>query len=1125
MTSSTAPTAPPLPAPEAFDLCGELPRGTTLLEASAGTGKTFTIAALATRYVAEGRGQLDRLLMITFGRAATRELRERVRGALTAARDALTDPAAARAHDNAVIAALATGHADEVAARQARLAHAVATFDSATIATTHQFCHQMLASLGMAADLDPDGEFVEDISGLVREVVDDFYLRKYRGGWQSDRLPYSEARELADIVVNRPQALLYGQAEPLGASGTAQAGAASTRLAFAGAVRQEVARRRRLAGMITFDDLVDRLAAALTSPDTGETAVRQLRDRFSVVLVDEFQDTDPQQWLILRTAFHGHCTLILIGDPKQAIYGFRGGDVFSYLDAAEHADHHATLTRNWRSDAPVVNGLAELFGGIELGDPRILVRPVEPARKGSRLSGLPERERRVRLRWLPPAAGEQPAVASVRQQVMADVVADIAALLGGRAKLTPAHGPARPLAPADIAVLVPLNSRAEELQSALLGAGIPAVINGTTSVFCTPAAGTWRQLLAALDEPRVANIQAVALSDFHGYSADQLIAGGDALTSEVGVTLREWAGVLANGSVAQLAAAIEAGTGLSARVLKRPEGERALTDVRHVGALLHAHQRATRSGAGALRDWLDEQIRQAAEGGREQVTERTRRLDTDAAAVQILTIHRSKGLEFPVVYVPYGWDRHVGKPKVLACHENGQRVLDVRGSGAPERQRLLAAHRAEEAGEDLRLLYVAATRAASLVVVHWASSRNTPCAPLHRLLGARQVGVSAPASSYDPSPPLAGLAGQWVACEKVGESQMFAWAPPGPDLNAPLAVAPYDRRVDTSWRRTSYSGLTAGVHDLPETAPSEVRDDEPGHLAELESPPGSRKGLVPSPTSLVSPFAEMPAGAAFGTLVHEVLEQVDTTAPDLAADVDRLCAERLIFRPIADLAPPALSAALLAVLRTPLGPLAGGLSLAEIPPTDRLAELSFELPLGTTAAPATAGQIAELVRRHLPADDPLVDYPAALAGAIGEAQLHGFLTGSIDAVLRIRTSAGQPRFLVVDYKTNWLGGYPPPGGVLTTDAYHPELLPAAMIAAHYPLQALLYSAALHRYLRWRLPGYDPDAHLGGVLYLFVRGMAGPDTPTTGGRPTGVFSWAPPPALVVELAELLDGVRP
>ena len=215
-------------------------------------------------------------------------------------------------------------------------------------------------------------------------------------------------------------------------------------------------------------------------------------------------------------------------------------------------------------------------------------------------------------------------------------------------------------------------------------------------------------------------------------------------------------------------------------------------------------------------------------------------------------------------------------------------------------------------------------------------------------------------------------------------------------------------------------------------------------------------------------------------------------------------------------------------MRTPLGPLAGGLSLAEVGPADRLAELDFELPMGSpTGAARTLADVAALLRQHLPADDPLAGYPDHLgAPGLGPATLVGYLAGSIDAVLRLPATAGNPaRFLVVDYKTNLLRNPAEPGVERLAWGYRPEVLGPAMIAAHYPLQALLYSAALHRYLRWRLPDYDPDTHLGGVLYLFLRGMAGPDTPTQDGTPCGVFAWRPPTALVIELSDLLDGRRP
>jgi len=270
-------------------------------------------------------------------------------------------------------------------------------------------------------------------------------------------------------------------------------------------------------------------------------------------------------------------------------------------------------------------------------------------------------------------------------------------------------------------------------------------------------------------------------------------------------------------------------------------------------------------------------------------------------------------------------------------------------------------------------------------------------------------------------------------------------------------------------------------------------------------------------------MAELPLGAGFGTLVHGIFEAADLTAADLAGELTVHAHEQLVHHPVPGVEAEQLAAALVPAAQTPLGPLAGGLRLSDIAPRDRLAELDFELPLAggdTPGPPVALGAIAPLLRRHLPAGDLLRDYPDALDG-LEEQPLRGYLTGSIDAVLRL---PGE-RFAVVDYKTNWLGPMGPDGREpLTSAHYTPPRLAEAMIGAHYPLQALLYSVALHRYLRWRLPGYAAERHLGGVLYLFVRGMCGPGTPVVDGVPCGVFSWAPPAPLVVELSGLLDGER-
>ncbi len=293
-----------------FDVCGPLPSGTTVLEASAGTGKTYTIAALATRYVAEGVAELPELMLVTFSRAATQELRQRVRERLVTAERGLADPREARLDGaDQLLALLADAPDDEVARRRHRLTRALAAFDAATIATTHGFCLQMLAGLGMAGDLEPDATFVEDVDDLVVEVVGDLYLRRFAGESEEAAVDPRTALAVARAAIGDPQATLVAADPPDGSS-------AQLRHALATDTYREVFRRKRMRRLLDYDDLVSRLDDALRDSVRGAAAVERVRSRYRVVLVDEFQDTDPLQWRILETAFHGATTLVLIGDPE-----------------------------------------------------------------------------------------------------------------------------------------------------------------------------------------------------------------------------------------------------------------------------------------------------------------------------------------------------------------------------------------------------------------------------------------------------------------------------------------------------------------------------------------------------------------------------------------------------------------------------------------------------------------------------------------------------------------------------------------------------------------------------------------------------------------------------------------
>ncbi len=1127
-------------APTSFDICGPLPTGTTRLEASAGTGKTFTIAALATRYVAEGHATLDELMLVTFGRAATQELRERVRSRLVSTEQGLADPAYARGGDDDLLRLLANVSDDEAALRRKRLTTALADFDAATIATTHGFCQQMLTGLGVAGDFEPGATFIENIDDIVVEVVDDLYLRKWgRPESEESTTSYAQALAIARAAVQDRHARL----QP---SDTDPESTPGQRFGIATAARQEVEARKRHRRLRDYDDLLTRLRDALVDPERGKAAQDRIRSRYKVVLVDEFQDTDPVQWEILKLAFHGHITLILIGDPKQAIYAFRGGDVITYLTASRDATTHNTLGRNWRSDEALLAAFAAVFRGAALGDPDIVVRPVDSANPVRRLSGAPSdtplRLRvatRVQLKVGPRAKAT---VGPSRDLVAADLAGDVVRLLHSGAVLQTSAEPNR-VTPGDIAVLVHTNVQAHLVREALSGVNVPAVLTGLASVFSTDMADEWLVLLQALDQPnRATRLRTAALGCFVGWDAQRLDDAGDAALDELGPLLRGWAAVLGQRGIPALMEVVTEEAKLFQRLLGTTSGERKLTDLRQLAQLLHAAAVDEALGVVALVEWLQ---RRMIDATGDLTEERSRRLDSDAEAVQVVTVHSSKGLEFPIVYVPYGWDKHAGAPAYPRFHTpDGVRSLYVGGNEGADFGYCSTLNIQEDFGEHLRLLYVAMTRAQCQVVTWWVPSTTTASAPMHRLLFDTFEAGQEPATSValpsddDARRHLDKLAAGSDACitiEAVSPAEGARWQPPS-GASATLEAADFSRALDATWRRTSYTALTSasyeaaqhqsGVSSEPEERQLEDEGAAPATV-EIEPPESGESAGDVAMQALLSPMRDQPSGKGFGIVVHSVLEAVDTSAADLAAELVDCCGDVLGRRLGTTLDAGRLGASLLPALETPLGPLAAGARLRDVSLADRLTELDFELPLAGGDDPSdqevTLGALAAVLRRHLQPTDPFADYPDVLAGkGFRREGLHGYLVGSLDAVLRVRDDDGQPRYLVVDYKTNWLGAPSSYDGMLTAWDYRQPALREAMVAAHYPLQMLLYMVALHRFLRWRQRGYDPEQHLGGGLYLFLRGMCGPTTPTVDGVSCGVFSWAPPAGLVEEISSLLAG---
>lgn len=1093
----------------AFDICGPLPTGTTLVEASAGTGKTWTLAALVTRYVADEAIPLEQLLVVTFSRLASQELRDRVRHQLEDTLERLEAPA--RPDDDTLVQHLRRGSPTDVEPRARRLRVALADFDTATIATIHQFCHLVLRGLGVAGDSDPHATLVEDLSELRRDVVDDLFLaRAVRGRSGAD---HATSTSDARVALDHPRS-------PLLPERASQA--VAERQAFMRDARVEFARRKRRAALLGYDDLLADLCDALED-EHGPARVR-MRNRWSVVLVDEFQDTDPVQWNVFSRAFATPVkTLVLIGDPKQAIYGFRGGDVHTYLTAAGTATTACGLPTNYRSDASLVDALQVLTCGAALS-PGIEVHPIRAALTGQRLAGAPD-SNPVRMRTV---RGERLPMADARAIIAADAAADVVTLLDARAEFG-----ARPLVARDIAVLAKTNQDLHAVRAALRERGVPAVLMTNESVLRSEAATWWLVLLTALEQPqRPERVRAACLTPLIGWSVPELDALGEAGTDRAAAQVRELVTAFQLGGLPAILDVLR-DDGLSARLLGRVGGERDITDVEHCAQVLQEQVGASRKSLTAVVTWLLRQSDEDAEAG-----SRTRviRLDSDDHAVTLSTIHGSKGLQYPVVYAPFLFSNYIKSENPVVVHVAGERAIAF-----AEEPLAKTAARQEAEDEDVRLAYVAMTRARSQLVLWWAPTYNTPSSGLHRLLFGRAPDVNT-LTAYLGSPPAERPVATLARPDKeppspVAEAMLAAWARAGafslavvpdevPVVRArlpheqaeTLEARTFTRTIDRDWRRTSYTGLAAaGEATSPGTAPTSA-DTEPegdaiGSHDEEEVILADQAG-----TGVRSPMAGLPVGTTFGSLVHAVLETADLQSANLRAEFhDRINVHRVRW-PVDELDVDELAAALELVCATPLGPTADDVTLRDIAPADQLTEMDFELPLGGGDAPGTGSLLSEmgpLLRRHLPADDPLLPYAASLESpGLGDQVLRGYLTGSIDLTFR-----HDGRFYVVDHKTNWLGAAE---SELTLDDYAPDRLAAAMTHTSYPLQALLYAVALHRHLRWRLPGYDPQRHLGGVLYLYLRGMAGPDTPRVAGVPHGVFAWRPPPALVEELSMLLDG---
>jgi len=1209
-----------LPLALAFPL-----RGSQLIEASAGTGKTFTISALYLRLIL-GHGGVEsgfgrellppQILVVTFTDAATKELRDRIRTRLAEAaryfRGEIDAP-------DALVEELRDQFAPEQwAACAGRLDIAAQWMDEAAVSTIHGWCQRMLREHAFDSGSLFTQTLETDHSDLLGEVLRDYWrlfcypmhgdaLNWVRANWSgpaalmprvralfgSSRQPANAEQTPAQMIeaclLERRQALVQLKApwlqwaqelreiclqgvasktvdgrkmqaryfEPWFEKLSAWAadedqeqldlGTGFTRLTPDGmaeawkgvapqhpgldampglkaaldglpspdaavlqhaahwvSVRFEEEKRRR--AEMGFDDMLLRLDSALQA-DGGDRLATLIREQFPVALIDEFQDTDPVQYRIFETIYRieDNCPdtgLFLIGDPKQAIYAFRGADIYTYLRARQAtAGRLHTLDTNFRSSHAMVKAVNHVFERAELRDSgrgAFLFRegsenpvPFVSVKSQGRKEVLQLDGQPVSALTLWQLPSEQPLSGAVyRQYLAAACASQIVELLNGgqqgRCGFIKDGEALRGVLPADIAILVRDGKEAQAVRRELSSRGVRSVyLSDKDSVYAAQEAHDVLAWLKACAEPDVERPLRAALAcitlDLPLVELERL--NQDELAWERRVMqFRGYRETWRKQGVLAMLRRLLHDFELPQALIARPDGERVLTNVLHLSELLQ-QAAAELDGEQALIRHLAEHLALSGQAGEEQIL----RLESDEQLVKVVTIHKSKGLEYPLVFLPFICSAKPVDGSRLPLHfHDAAGNAQVSLKPTPE---LIAQADDERLAEDLRLLYVALTRARHACWLGVAdlkrgnSNRSVLhlCALGYLLGGGAMLAESAGLQSWLAEVQQGCDA---LQCEPVPAADAAHFYPP---LNQATLLEPLipGRRAAENWWIASYSALRIGDSLSPAEAPESALAQKLSDDERLD-PEAPREVLLSG-----GDIHRFPRGPNPGTFLHGLLEWAGSEGfkadPEAIKDaVARRCNRRGWQGWIET-----LSDWLQHLQDEPL-------RLNNGQPAVVLSELSqyqIEMEFWFASHKVDVVQMDTLVRQHTHGG-------AARAGA-EPSLLNGMFMGFIDL-----TFEHQGRYYVADYKSNWLG---------TDDsAYTEQAMTASILANRYDLQYVLYLLALHRQLKARLPGYDYDQHMGGALYLFLRG--------TRAQGQGVF-FTRPPRLLIESLDLMFQGKP
>ncbi|NGP88014.1 exodeoxyribonuclease V subunit beta [Fodinibius halophilus] len=1195
--------------------------GINLVEASAGTGKTYNITSLYIRALIEQDISVGKILVVTYTEAATKELKDRL---LDRIRESIAVLKAGEVEDESD--QFLTELLGQVIDRQqaiTKLEQAVRMFDEASVYTIHGFCYQALQEQAFESGAMYDAEMIGDDSELVQEAVDDYWrswvaevsenpqkepllkllddkglgpeslaselgtyigkpyleilpkeiddaglerelqqfselhgemkaiwedqrsvilellsrdeMSNYRSDWLTswfasmDAIFESETPSINifDKFERFTQSYIDGSlkksAEKEGVrppqhpffklADNYQEQARTFKqydiifkkklLAY---LRNELNKKKEELQVLSYDDLLLRLRNALLDEERGKTLAAKLREKYPIAMVDEFQDTDPNQYDIFRRIYKDtNETLFMIGDPKQSIYSFRGADVYSYIEAREDApqENRFRLDRNFRSTPDLLRGLNAFWGGHEnpfvVGDD-IEYKQVEwgwPEKKYDRLKEYGRARPPIRFRRLSETGQDQLTKEAAKEQVAEDTADEIYRLLEGGKKGDVTIGD-RPLQAKDIAVLVRRHKQADLISEALQERDIKSVRHSNQSVFESEEAAQLTQLLKAVAEPTNETLVKTALAlSLTNYTARELytIEEDEEQWVQVLQQFADWHQRWQQEGFAAMYRSLLSRLKVAEHSIKYPDGERRLTNLLHLGELLQEESQHHKEGTRSLLHWL---VRKRKENSSNHSDEEQLRLESDEELVKIVTMHKSKGLQYPVVFCPFLWYgpriSDSGQPLVYHRPDDTETTyLDLHGKSDDDRAEKRFYTQREEQAESLRLAYVAMTRAQQCVYLTWQFANDAEFSSLGYLLQDPQQAEALLKKKVKYGPKVEWSGDQMhhkieKLCTRHPQLFTLKQEPevtqspqlefPGFDDTQPeLKARSFDRNqpLTTSYRVSSFSSLTSiAGEDDPDMPDYDQYIDEP--VVELPQQQEEKNIFT------------FPKGPQPGTCIHNIFEDEDTdfAQPGEAGPVIR---KNLQSFGIDTDWEGVVTTMLETVVNKPLLESDDSLCLSALDTKQMIPEMEFYYQNDQIEAE----KLISIIR---PNDRP--------TGGRGRAE-SGYLKGFIDLTFEF-----DGKYYLLDYKTNYLGD--------SVSDYRGELLKEEMQEASYDLQYHIYTVALHRFLKARTPDYySYEQHFGGAFYLFLRGM------NEQGR-EGIFFDKPERSTITHLNEYILGGR-